>query len=179
MKHLLLLFLIGTATLPALALAPDRPQAYPLDPEAATRAVLAAHPELAGDSMELATRILLREPAPLLQAGSLERAGEQGRVRVRCQAETACLPFYVLVHLTPAQAPSPRQMPAFSAGNPPVLRSGDRTSMVIDSGLLHLRLPVTCLQSGAAGSSIRVMGPARGKVYEAAVIDRTTVRGNL
>ncbi len=51
--------------------------------------------------------------------------------------------------------------------------------MVIDSGLLHIRVPVTCLQSGATGSIIRVAGPARRKVYEAAIVDSATVRGTL
>ncbi len=176
MKSFLLLFSIGTATLPALAA--DRPQTYALDGEAATHAVLVAHPELAGNSIELATHIVVREPAPVLEAGPVERSGAEGRVRVRCQAESACLPFYVLVHLPPAQALPSRQTLAPS-DNTPVLRSGDHTSMVIDSGLLHLRLPVTCLQAGGVGSTIRVAGSVRGKVYQADVIDRSTVRGSL
>lgn len=178
MKCLTLTLLFSTAALTAFAA--DRPQSYLLDPEAATHAVLAAHPELAGDAMELARRIVLREPAPSLQVGPVERSGAIGRVRVRCGAETACLPFYVLVHLPAAQIPAAyRQTQPSASESTPVLRSGDRTSMVIDSGLLHLRVPVTCLQAGVVGSTIRVTGPARGKVYQAAVIDRTTVRGSL
>ncbi len=61
----------------------------------------------------------------------------------------------------------------------PVLRSGERVSMLIDSGLLHLRFPVTCLQSGAVGSTIRVTVLGRGRVLEAAVVDQATVRGSL
>lgn len=177
MKPLLLSLLINAIALPAFAA--DRPPTYALDREAATHAVLAAHPELAGNSMELATPIALREPAPLLQAGPVERSGVEGRVRVRCQDESACLPFYVLVHLSSAQVPTSRQGLAPATENAPVLRSGDHTSMVIDSGLLHLRLPVTCLQAGGVGSTIRVTGPAHSKVYQVAVIDRTTVRGSL
>ena len=51
--------------------------------------------------------------------------------------------------------------------------------MVIDSGRLHLRIPVTCLSGGAVGSTIRVAGPAHTKVFEAAVLDNGTVRGEL
>ncbi len=100
-----------------------------------------------------------------------------------------CLPFYALVHLA-ASEPAEGGRPALGAAasatqavarqeNAPVLRIGQRASMVIDSGLLHLRIPVTCLQGGAVGSTIRVAGPGRSKIFEAAVLDGTTVRGNL
>ena len=201
-RWLALLFFSGLSAQSALAGAGSVSFAIPL--EAATRAVLAAHPDLAGDAIELPARIETRQPSPVLKAGPIERmAASAGlgnpvaHVRLSCQAG-ACLPFYVLVHLSP----SPIQEPAIPAvrlssapsrfaavreqNTPPVrmaeaptLRSGAHASMVIDSGLLHIRVAVTCLQSGSTGSTIRVAGLGRRKVYEAAIVDGTTVRGSL
>jgi hypothetical protein len=166
---------------------------YSIRAEDAAHAVLAAHPELAGDQIELPSSIETREAAPVLEAGPLERwavparmgagTGEsataaRGRVRLRCQTENTCLPFYVWVHLPASDAPAlPGSVQARQSD--PVLRTGAHASMLIDSGLLHLRVPVTCLQGGSVGATIRVAGPARGRVYQVAIIDRATVRGSL
>ena len=192
----LVVLLTGLAVPAARAAAGS--EVYAITLEEAARAVFAAHPELAGDAVELPARMETREQVPVLEAGPLVRQAASsgstetvGHVRLRCQAE-ACLPFYVLVHLsssatqaTPSsRQPSPRlalnrEPAAAFAASAPTLRSGERASMVIDSGLLHIRVPVTCLQSGTTGSTIRVLGPARRKIYEAAIVDRSTVRGSL
>ena len=204
MNRLPVLLLLASLAAPAARAAAGSPS-YAVTLESATHAVLAAHPDLAGDAIELPARIEARTPAPALLAGPVERAAPSGNstesvahIRIHCQAE-ACLPFYVSVHLSGAelsgseaqqpgiQTPSSPRFAAARAQNSaaaapvqaPVLRPGQRASMVIDSGLLHIRVPVTCLQSGAAGSMIRVAGPARRKVYEAAIVDGSTVRGTL
>lgn len=165
---------------PCVAMAAGNRPAFALDLETAKHAVVEAHPELAGDAMELATPISLRDPSPVLQAGPLERFGTSGRVRLRCQGENTCLPFYILVHLpAPETAAIGGGALAVSKTAENVLRFGDHASMLIDSGLLHLRLPVTCLQAGAVGQTIRVAGPSHSKVYQVAVVDRSTVRGSL
>ena len=155
-------------------------RSYPIRLEQVVRAVLAAHPELAGDAIALPEALAAREDAPALEAGPVERWSDgagMGHVRLRCQSESVCLPFYASVHLLPSQIGGPK--PGLPGAAEPGLRAGERASMVIDSGRLHLRIPVTCLSSGAVGSTIRVAGPAHSKVYEAAVVDQITVRGNL
>ena len=164
---------------------------YPIASACAVSAVIAAHPELAGSLIELPARVEAHEPEPALVAGPMEHwpaSSAVARVRLHCQAEGVCLPFYALVHPSKSEADGgaqfePRLVPAKAVGmgrkDAAVLRIGQRASMVIDSGLLHLRISVTCLQGGAVGSTIRVAGPGRSRVYEAAVVDGTTVRGSL
>ncbi len=201
MNRLPVLLLLASLAAPAARASAGSPS-YTVTLESVTRAVVAAHPQLAGDAIELPEAIGARASAPVLLSGPVERAASGSsteavaHIRMHCQAE-ACLPFYVLVHLSgsqlsgsEAQEPGIPSSPRFAAARAqnsaaaapvqaPVLRPGQRASMVIDSGLLHIRVPVTCLQSGAAGSMIRVAGPARRKVYEAAIVDGSTVRGTL
>lgn len=201
---LLLLVLLGVATAPRAVKAASSSPAYAIRTEDAARAVLAVHPELAGDAVELPTRIETRTEAPILEAGSLERLAVPstagaispgtatgvsiGRIRIHCRTESACLPFYVWVHLPASDASTlqqgaPAGLPDHENVSPlasePVLRTGAHAFMVIDSGLLHLRIPVICLQSGAVGTSIRVAGPTHGRVYQVAIVDQSTVRGSL
>ena len=166
---------------------------YPIALPLAARSVLAAHPELAGDAIELPARVEAQVAEPVLAAGSLERWPASpliAKVRLHCQDQSMCLPFYALVHLSATEAASGAQSRTDAAaghtpGNnvgridAPVLRVGQRAFMVIDSGFLHLRMPVTCLQGGTVGSVIRVAGPGRSRVFEAAVLDGATVRGSL
>ena len=164
---------------------------YPIASTYAASAVIAAHPELAENSIELPARVEAHEPEPALVAGPIEHwpaSSAAARVRLHCQSEGVCLPFYVLVHPSKKEADSgarsePPIAPAKTGGlnreDTAALRTGQRASMLIDSGFLHLRIPVTCLQGGAVGSTIRVAGPGRSRVYEAAVVDGTTVRGSL
>ena len=152
-------------------------------------AVLAVHPELAGDAIEMPAPVEANTAAPVLRAGPLERwsgSSTTARVRLRCQGEGVCLPFYATVHLSPAsetiKQPSrtASTTPAQAPPSPPAaMHIGQRASLLIDSGLLHLRVPVTCLQAGAVGSTIRVAGPNRRIIYEAAIIDGVTLRGAL
>ncbi len=167
--------LAGLLILPSAALS-TAPQSV-IHLEDATRAVLAAHPELAGASIELPTSIPTRDPAPALQAGPIERwgaaSGSLAHVRLRCDSDTTCRPFYATVHLAPG-TPAPALVKAES-----ILRPGTHASMLIDSGRIHLRIPVTCLGSGAPGAQIRVAGPKNARYYQATVVDETTVRGTL
>ncbi len=172
---------------------------YPIAAPRVLSVVLAAHPELAGDAIEVPARVGAHEAEPALVAGAVERwpaSSPVARVRLHCQGEGVCLPFYALVHLSASETASGTQPRSGTLPGPaahtlgtqagsamhvdaPVLRTGQRASMLIDSGLLHLRIPVTCLQGGAVGSTIRVAGPGRSKIFEAAVLDGTTVRGSL
>lgn len=173
---------------------------------AVAEAIFAAHPGLAGDRVELPEHIQAHGNDPVLIAGALEHWGDAGampeiaHVRLRCEGEGMCLPFYAMVYLAAGQSAQPSTQSsthatasaavsrpqslrggAASSGaqQPPLVRSGDHVLLLIDSGPLHLRIHVTCLASGVAGSTIRVAGPNRREVYQAAVVDRYTVRGTL
>ena len=199
-RAILITALVGVVAAAAHAGTPQASR-YAISVEQATHAVVLAHPELAGDAIELAAPVDSRESAPQLTAGPLERwgtgAGLPGstralaRMKIHCTSEQVCLPFYVMVHLTDDEAKSlaPPVRPSSShpkniayattAATETGLRSGGRAMLVMDSGRLHLRVPVTCLQGGSAGSTIRVRALGRGAVYQATIIDGSTVRGTL
>lgn len=195
---LLLLFL--STMLPAWA----GESRFTISLDAVTRAVVAAHPEVAIAEVRLPASIVSRLAAPTLAVGRLEPSGSPAssdtepraaRVRLNCEGDAVCLPFYATVLLargatlprgesgTPARLSPSLAAEASGAqrtASPlPALRSGARAQMLIDSGHLHLRFPVTCLEAGAPGVTIRVRGQAAGLVYQAAVIDGATVRGTL
>ncbi len=182
------LAIAGLLVLPSAALPAQGSQIQVAD---ATRAIVAAHPELAGAPVELPAAILTREAAPSLEAGPVEHwpasAASLGRIRMRCADDTICRPFYATVHLAAAQAqtaPEPGKGAAAhtSAVVPTpsdMLHPGAHASLVIDSGRIHLRIPVTCLGSGAPGAPIRVAGPKNARIYQATVVDGATVRGVL
>ena len=173
---------------------------YAVQVSAITKAVLAAHPELADDPMDLPGRIFAHEAEPSLTAGPIEswfggdaRESRNGlaRVRVQCRLSGVCLPFYATVHLpqanvsSAAAAPSQPRKAAVSsepAGEVP-LHVGSRALLLIDNGMLHLRIPVLCLQAGKPGSTIRVRSALRdfggNQFFEATVINGRSLRGSL
>ncbi len=158
------------------------PGAYRITGDRAAAAVAAAHPELSGDAIELPVPIAADTAAPLLSAGPVERWGASATARVclQCQGAGVCLPFYAIVHLQSAPASKPEGSAPVPRSEPPAaMHVGQRASLLIDSGMLHLEVAVTCLQAGAVGSTIRVAGPGRRIIYKAAVLDGATLRGTL
>jgi hypothetical protein len=89
-------------------------QRYAIALEQVTGVVLLAHPEFAGDAIELAAPVLARESAPQLSAGSVEHgtvssgsvssAPAPVRLQMHCASREICLPFYVVVHVTGREA---------------------------------------------------------------------------
>ncbi len=189
MKRMLHALLVSGLMMGGFAHAESVKSLYPIRLDAAVHAVLVAHAELAGAAMELPMKVEARSEEPGLLAGRLEIVKvsaqsdalewSQGRVRLRCAEPGVCMPFYVLVHV-PAMAKAVTTKPQNDTTSvPAVLRNGTRVSLLIDSGRLHLRIPVTCLQGGTAGNMIRVAALAHGRIYQAAIVDGSTVRGSL
>lgn len=189
--YALLLFGLGTGR---FAHAGDSKVSYPIGLDAAVHAVLTAHAELTGADVELPMKVEAKSEEPMLVAGPIEPVKvpgqssdsewSRGRVRLRCAEPGACMPFYVLVHVPPTAKVVATKVVATKLVDdtsplPAVLHSGARVFLLIDSGRLHLRVPVTCLQGGIAGSMIHVAALAHGRIYEAAIVDGTTVRGSL
>lgn len=173
---------------------------FPIGLAPVSAAVLRAHPELTGGVFELPVSVEAREPEPVLRAGPLqtwpttahEAMGSVmlGRVRLQCQSSAVCLPFYVLVHLSDASKAALRAAKSSQfltnavattakADGTHALHHGTRVHLLIDSGLLHLRIPVVCLQDGDLGNPIRVQSVDRRVTYLATVVDPFTVRGSL
>ncbi len=176
------LALAGLLVLPNAALPPA--QLNHLQLEDVTRAIVAAHPEIAGAEVELPAAIATHETAPELKAGVVEHWAADGasfaHIRIWCAASTACRPFYAKVHFAAEQTAAASQKVLTPTENAvEILRPGAHAALLIDSGRIHLRIPVTCLGGGAPGAPIRVAGPKHARTYQATVIDGTTVRGVL
>ena len=186
-KPILYILLLFSFVPGRLAHSEERKPLYPIRLEAALHAVLAAHAELAGATVELPVKVEARSEEPVLLAGPMEpvkvsaRSGDlessQGRVRIRCAEPGICMPLYVLVQVPPGAQATTTLLD--TPATPAVLRNGAHAFLLIDSGQLHLRIPVTCLQGGTAGSMIHVAALAHGRIYQAAVVDGATVRGTL
>ena len=163
------------------------------------KAIVAAHPELDGASIELPARIEARVQNPALNVGAVQPEGardsseSRALVRLGCRNESVCLPFYATVHMSAAQAAA--AMPAlaeirsssaaYGGNKAPAIRAGQHALLLMDSGPVHIHVPVTCLQSGEVGavirveSSTRVAGELRRQIYKAAVVNDSLVRGSL
>ncbi len=177
--------LISVMPLGLCAIACAAPPMYPISTAEVARVVFAAHPELAGSAVDIPAAVAAHAENPSLEAGAIEHwagAGAVAHVRLRCANPGNCLPFYAAVQSRLTHESFAQTAPSAPAGEvllPTAVHSGAHVFLIIDSGRLHLRLPATALGSGAAGSTVRVTGPARGKVFEALVVDSTTVRGTL
>lgn len=181
--------LVFGLVLQRFAHAEDGKGLYPIHLDAAVHAVLAAHAELTGAAMEMPIRVEARSEEPALLAGPLETVkvsaqsgvleASQGRVRLRCAKPGVCMPFYILVHMPPVAEVVTIKSQDDTASFPAVLRHGAHVFLLIDSGRLHLRIPATCLQGGTAGNMIHVAALAHGRIYQAAIVDGSTVRGSL
>ncbi|HUR26636.1 MAG TPA: flagellar basal body P-ring formation chaperone FlgA, partial [Planctomycetota bacterium] len=78
-----------------------------------------------------------------------------------------------------------RELPAgktLSSGDlvrPTVVKKGDALILVVNSGAVHVRTPVTAEQSGALGDRIKVVVQQSGRELNAVIATRDTVRVDL
>jgi hypothetical protein len=105
------------------------------------------------------------------------------KVKLRCQDNQECLPFYVLVHgLNGANLSSTiaRSTPVTKASSPQnVIRGGDRATLILESPDSRMSLPVICLQGGVRGQTIRVASPDHRQLFNAEVIAPGILKGSL
>jgi hypothetical protein len=104
-------------------------------------------------------------------------------VKLRCQDNHECLPFYVLVHgLDDAKVSSTivRQAPVGKASSVQnVIRGGDHATLILESPDSRMSLPVICLQSGVRGQKIRVASPDRRQFFDAEIVSPGMLKGSL
>jgi hypothetical protein len=165
----------------------------PIAAERIRAAVLARYPELT--SVRPLVAPVSRSADPVLLPGAIEQWGSAGlRVRMHCQTTGDCVPFYVAVsHEQQPGGSSAPLSPASVVANQPATADGARVgsfvTLRIDSGHLHLTMPVTVLSSAPIGGQVRVQfrpaplsaesRPPQPRVLLATVIDARTVRGDL
>ena len=60
-----------------------------------------------------------------------------------------------------------------------VIRSGSSATLLLDGGHVHIRIPVTCLENGSTGQTIRATDKDRRRVYKAQVVANGVLQGRL
>lgn len=107
----------------------------------------------------------------------------QAKVKLRCQNNQECLPFYVLVdgiRRADRNSPTARLEPVILPTIPPkVIRAGDHATLILETGDARMSFPVICLQSGVRGQRIRAASPDRKQLYDAEVVASGMLRGNF
>jgi len=132
----------------------------------------------------LSGAVTLREGASVRIVKMTDAAGGTVRVKLRCQDNHECLPFYVLVHgvnvVVRAGSAVPGTMRVLAPGPPPnVVRGGDHAILVLETSDSRMSFPVICLQNGARGQKVRVTSPDHARFYDAEVVSAGLLKGNL
>jgi hypothetical protein len=174
---------IAGAVLPAMAATPGH---YPISIGNVAATISASGMAVSPEQITFLTEVVATTPAPTLKLRSVERIGnERFSVRMECIQSDECLPFFVGIRIGPD---GEEQTAAISTrysitGTAPraaaVVRAGTQVNLMLDGEHVHIRIPVTCLESGAPGQTIRVEDKSHRQVYAAQVIDGSAVRGRL
>lgn len=105
---------------------------------------------------------------------------------LRCDPPNQCLPFVVRAPAFRPPQEIPKQIKAGRASRPragfasrkPVLRAGQKTSLIWEEGGIRITVPVICLDAGGVGEQIRVRAARQGgTVIRALVINASLLRG--
>jgi hypothetical protein len=174
---------VAGAVLPVMAATPGH---YPISAGNVAGTISASGMAVSPEQVTFPTEVVATTPAPALKLRSVEKIGsERLSVRMECIQSDACLPFFVAIRIAPE---SEEQTAAISArysmtGSAPraaaVVRAGTIVNLFLDGEHVHIRIPVTCLESGTPGQTIRVEDKGHRLFYTAQVVDGSAVRGRL
>jgi flagella basal body P-ring formation protein FlgA len=103
------------------------------------------------------------------------------KVRLRCDENSECLPFYVLLRgKTTGEISDLKKLleegPTAPKATRPVVRGGDSATLIVQTQNMQMTLPVICLQNGRLGERIKVASPDRKRTFEAEVVRVGLVR---
>lgn len=167
---------------------------YPIGTEQIAATVARMGVQIAPSQVTLLTEVVASTPNPALQVQFLQRYGaDRFMVRLECESKEDCLPFIASVHVGEGEA---TQLAAVSSrmsllkepfsssvsGSRPesiVIRSGSSATLLLDGGHVHIRIPVTCLENGSTGQTIRATDKDRRRVYKAQVVANGVLQGRL
>jgi hypothetical protein len=118
----------------------------------------------------------------------MEQWGDRGmKVRLSCAKPEECLPFFVAIRGSQAQAVPPDVADHSSAAilrvksdsNSFVMHAGSRETLLLDGDHVHIQLVVVCLENGAVGQNIRVASLDHKQTYTVEVSGNKLLRGRL
>jgi hypothetical protein len=171
------------AVLPVMAATPGH---YAISTGNVAATISASGMAVSPEQITFLTDVVATRPAPALKVRSVEKIGtERLSARMECIDSDECLPFFVAIQTGRG---SEQQTAAVSTGYSwtgtapraaAVVRAGTIVNLFLDGERVHIRIPVTCLGSGAPGQTIRVEDKSHRLVYTAQVVDGSAVRGRL
>ncbi len=133
---------------------------------------------VADDQILLPASIVSSSSGPLLDVDSVEplRGGLRSKIKLVCHSPKLCVPFYAIADLPQG---SRFQAASLASALPPSMRAGSKATLLVDTGDMHIQVPVICLQNGVIGASIHVVSPDRKQNYTATIVSSTLLRGSL
>jgi hypothetical protein len=153
--------------------------------EQVATAMSGAGMRVSADQVTLLTDVVASTSTPALRVESMERWGtDRMRVRLDCAKREDCLPFYVAINwseggVAALAAPSAALAHAKADTASYVVRAGASVVLMLDGDHVHIRIPVVCLENGAAGQTIRVSSKDHRLTYTAQVVDGNVLKGSL
>ena len=175
---------------PALA----APGHYAISAEQIATTVAKMGVQIEPNQVTLLTDVVAARPTPALQVQFLERVGvDRFMVRLECENKEDCLPFIASVHVEEGEAIQLATISSrLSQFKEPfsgsvsllkpesiVIRNGSSATLLLDGQHVHIRIPVTCLENGSAGQTIRATDKDHHRIYMAQVVADGLLQGRL
>jgi hypothetical protein len=124
-----------------------------------------------------------KESASIQVVSTSNSSAGMVKVKLRCQDNHECLPFYVLVHSLDKLNVGSARLKTVSAAETDVpqniIRGGEHATLILESPDSRMSLPVICLQSGNVGQTIRVASPDHRQLFDAVVVAPGMLKGSL
>jgi hypothetical protein len=182
-KPILWSIVMAGAALPVMAATPEH---YPISTGNVAATISASGMTILPEQVTFLTEVVATKPAPALKLRSVDKIGNQRlSARIECIASDECLPFIVAIQTGQvneqqiAAISTKYSLTGTASRAVAVVRAGTTVNLFLDGEHLHIRIPVTCLESGAPGQTIRVQDKSKRLVFTAQVVDGSAVRGRL
>ena len=178
-----------TAALAGVPAKADTATRVPIDRDQIISALSQQGVRVAAPQVDLLCELTATQSQPRLQVVSVSRLdGQTSKVRMQCERNDICLPFYFLLHWTDPTEGDAASTTWTAQGQRSrrhlsrdeiMVRSGRRAILVFEGSNYRIRIPVLCMESGAKGQAIRVMSTDRKKTYVARVVSPRLLQGTL
>ena len=184
-----LIFLLAVVVVPANFYANQTANSrFAISTRHITHALLQAGVPTSGLQVELLSPVSSTNINPAINVVNISKWKENSfKALLKCQDNTQCLPFYVLLHKSEGtEIPAPlmnaaelQREPVKKLVEKPLIKTGQRATLVLKSQTMQITLPVVCLENGNKGQRIRVASPDRKQNYQAEVVQAGLLEGTL
>ena len=174
---------IASVASPVMAATPGH---YPIGAGNVAATISASGVAVSPEQITFLTEVVATKPVPALKVRSVEKiSSAQLSARMECIQSDECLPFFVAIRTGPeseeqtAANDTRYALTGIAPRAAAVVRAGTTVNLLLEGEHVHIRIPVTCLESGAPGQTIRVEDKSHRLFYTAQVVDGSAVRGRL